>query len=142
MYPLSNRPKITRKDIGLGYVMRYFIKTTSFKDIIEVDQKQYELFRTNTNYITLELKWLISGFANDIEAQDGNIIYGVRHKNRVTIDWYTQKLPGLDRILRNPLEYFQGIINKEQTPVINEPTSGNEPQLTPTPLSYSSNPSY
>jgi len=41
--PLSNRPKITDKDIIVGYMMRYFLQSVSTKKIVEIDKKQYDI---------------------------------------------------------------------------------------------------
>lgn len=114
MYPLSNKPKITTKDIDIGYVMRYFAKSPASKDVIEIDKKQYEMFKYDAKFTTIELKWLISGLANDTVSKDGTIIFGTRHRNTVTIDTYNIKMPGLNKILRNPLEYFQGVDNRTE----------------------------
>ena len=108
--PLSNRPKITQRDISLGYVIRYFVQNVSIPKIIEIDEKQYNVFTRDTHYKAIKLNWLITGNANDIYTSTG-IIYGTRHKNLTTINWYSKKLIGLDRVLQNPLEYFQGVYN-------------------------------
>lgn len=83
--------------------------------VTEIDKKQYEAFKNNVLYEKLELQWNISGFANDIVSTDNKIIYGTKHKNSVIIEFYNRKLPGLSRLLSNPLEYFQGVTN---TPVV------------------------
>lgn len=111
MIPLSNRPKVSNEDITNGYVLRYFVRNTSSGVITEIDKKQYEAFRGNPQYKTLVLTWEIAGFANNWQGSDGKTLYGTRHKNLATIDFYDRQLPGLKRILRNPLEYFFGIMN-------------------------------
>lgn len=110
--PLSNRPVITSKDILSGYVTRYFARNTSTKLITEIDKIQYEMFRNNALYETLDIPWIITGLANDTVSSDNKIIYGTKHKNTVTINFYENKMPGLNRVLRNPLEYFQGLDNR------------------------------
>lgn len=112
MQPLSNRPKITQSDIVKGYIMRYFIKQISIPTIIEIDKTQYEVFKVNPLYATTELKWIISGFANNIVSTDGKTIYGAKHQNEVTINFYETKLAGIKNLLRNPLEYFSGVDNR------------------------------
>jgi hypothetical protein len=112
--PLSNRPKITVNDVSLGYVMRYFAKHISMSKVIEIDKLQYDVFKLNPLYITLELKWMINGFANDTTSKDGKTIYGVKHQNEVTLNFAEQKMPGIKNFLRNPLEYFQGLDNRTQ----------------------------
>ena len=112
--PLSNKPKITTTDIEKGFVSRYFVKLVSDFKVVEVDKKQYDEFKRNAFYQTLELPWLISGYANDTIAVDGKTIYGVRHKNQTTVNFYSRQMPGLSRILYNPLEYFQGVDNRTE----------------------------
>lgn len=112
--PYTNKPKITQTDINNGYVMRYFVRNVSTKIVTEVDKKQYEAFKFNALHETLELQWNISGFANDKLSTDNKIIYGTKHKNTITVQFYEKRLPGLNRVLSNPLEYFQGVDNQTQ----------------------------
>ena len=106
--PQSNRPKITEQSIANGYLMRYFVKQVSSQKIVEVDKKQYDVFRNNAFYESLEMKWVISGYNKDITTTNGQVVYGAGHRNEVSLDFYDKKMPGLKRILRNPLEYFSG----------------------------------
>lgn len=112
--PLSNRPKITPNDIVQGYVTRYFVQNISIPTIVEVDKKQYNVIKTDPNYITIDIKWIISGYSENITSTDGKIVYGAKHKNQVTVNWYNKKMPGLNRVLRNLLEYFQGVDNSTE----------------------------
>jgi uncharacterized membrane protein len=125
--PYSNRPKITQIDISNGYVTRYFVRNVSTRMVTEIDKKQYEAFKNNVLYEKLELQWNISGFANDIVSTDNKIIYGTKHKNSVIIEFYNRKLPGLSRLLSNPLEYFQGVTNTPVVPPIE--TKYNEDEI-------------
>lgn len=112
--PYTNKPKITQADINNGYVMRYFVRNLSTKLVTEIDKKQYEAFKNNVLYEKLELQWRITGFANDIITKDNKIIYGTKHSNTITTQFYDKRLSGLQRVLRNPLEYFQGVDNKTE----------------------------
>ena len=106
--PRSNRPKITERNITDGYVMRYFVKQISSKKVIEVDKNQYDVFKNNPFYENLEMKWVIGGYDKDITSADGQMIYGAGHRNEVSLDFYEKKMSGLKRVIRNPLEYFNG----------------------------------
>jgi len=132
--PYTNKPKLTQNDLTNGYVMRYFVRNLSTKEVTEIDKKQYEEFKTNVSYEKLDLQWRISGFANNKLATDNNIIYGAKHSNTVTTQFYEKRLPGLQRILRNPLEYFQGTNNKEETSSI---TTGSRVEITKKPSNVS-----
>ena len=112
--PLSNKPKITQTDINNGYVTRYFVRHISTKVVTEVDKKQYDIFKQNTLYETIDFRWVITGYANDTLSTDNKIIYGTKHKNTVTTQFYDKKLPGLTRLLKNPLEYFQWVDNRTE----------------------------
>lgn len=107
--PLSNKPKITRKDILTGYVMRYFAQNISTKKITEIDEIQYNTIIKNPQYETLSLKWVITGYATTIVNTDGTITTGASDQNFVTTNWYDKQMPGLYRMLRNSLEFFQGV---------------------------------
>ena len=112
--PYSNRPKITQLDISNGYVTRYFVRHISTKVVTEVDKKQYEAFKPNVLYEKIDFQWVITGLANDTLSSDGKIIYGTKHRNTVVTQFYNKKLPGINRLLPNPLEYFQGVDNRTQ----------------------------
>jgi hypothetical protein len=113
--PYNNRPKITQTDINNGYVTRYFVQHISTKVITEIDKKQYETFKVNVLYQNINFPWVIAGLANDTLSSDGTVIYGTKHKNTVTTVFYNKKMPGLTRLLSNPLEGFQGTRNPELT---------------------------
>jgi hypothetical protein len=108
MYPISNRPKITQQDIARGYVSRYFVKYLNSKKIVEVDKQQYFKFVTNTSYQTIEIKWIIGGYDNDTLVNRDQILYGAETQNKNQKEIYNQIMPGVARMLPNPLEYFSG----------------------------------
>jgi hypothetical protein len=140
----TNKPKITQTDIHNGYVTRYFVRNVSTKVVTEIDKKQYEAFKNNVLYERIEFPWVITGLANDQLSTDNKIIYGTKHKNTVTTQFYNKRLPGLDRVLRNPLEYFIGTLNTSEPLVplttqmniptfqVSVPTSSAEPEPEPT----------
>jgi hypothetical protein len=89
------------------------VQHISTKLITEVDKKQYEAFKKNTLYERVDFSWVITGLANDTLSSDGTVIYGTKHKNTVATLFYDKKMPGLIRLLSNPLEGFQGVRNPE-----------------------------
>lgn len=109
MEPLSNRPIITIKDIGRGYVMRYFVKNTSTKKLTEVDKSQYLTFSQSPNYQVLEIRWTITGIVENKTNPDGKKVYGVKHQNTNIIEFYEKKMSGLRYMLPDVLEYYKGI---------------------------------
>lgn len=109
--PLSNKPRITQRNISDGYVMRYFVTHISIFRIIEVDSTQYNTLKFDPLYRTLQLKWVIGGVANNITTTDGKTLFGAKHQNETTVEHYDKQMPGLKRILTNPLEFFVGKFN-------------------------------
>lgn len=121
--PLWNKPKVTEVDIKRGYVDRYFLQNISTKAIVEVDKKQYMTLKRHALYSPLAIEWKIAGYANDIVAKDGKLIRGTKHVNTVLTNFHNTRMPGLNRILRNPLEYFVGVTNAEPVLVSSVPTT-------------------
>lgn len=107
--PFSIRPKITSTDISRGYILRYFVTHVSILRIIEIDKFQYDILKVDPLYNTIELKWMINGVERNFIAKDGNLVIGTRYQNETSIAYYNNKMPGLNRILRNPSEYFFGV---------------------------------
>lgn len=102
--PVGNKPKISIENIRTGYVMRYFIRHISSRDVLEIDEKQYSVFQSNSLYETFTLKWFILGK----EAE---------HKNLTSIRLYTDftknigkltpvMMSGLLGLLRSPKEFI------------------------------------
>lgn len=106
--PISIKPKITKDDVSNGFIKRYFAKTASSPTIYEINNTQYNYYKTDPYFQTLELMWLISGNDENTTSTDGNIIYGVKHQNEKIVEYYNSKMPGLRRVLKNPLEFFNG----------------------------------
>jgi len=106
--PINIKPSITKSDIQLGYITRYFVKFVSDKQIYEVDNTQYNIFVKNPFYTTIQLKWYINGQIEDIITPTGEVIKGTRQRNASSIDYYDMELPGLRFVLRNPLELYFG----------------------------------
>lgn len=106
--PLTSKPKITNLDVIRGYVTRYFVRMVSGRKVIEVDKAQYENFKTNPFYQTVQVNWIINGNDEDITTSDGKVLRGVKHQNSVLIEYYNTDMPGIASILRDPLEYFSG----------------------------------
>ena len=108
--PLTTSPVLTTTDLSTGVIRRYFVKNTATHRITEVDSAQFSEFSNNPYFQTISLPWVIMG--NDITITDttGNVVYGVKHKNTEIIKLYEQRMRGLSRVLRNPMEYFYGTV--------------------------------
>jgi hypothetical protein len=107
-FPIGMKPSISKSDIQLGYITRYFVKFVSDTQIYEVDNTQYNIFVKNPFYTAIQLKWYITGQIEDIITPTGEVIKGTRQRNASSIDYYDKELPGLRFVLRNPLELYFG----------------------------------
>lgn len=104
--PSEARPKITELDIRRGYIKRYFVQLISTKKIYEVDKTQYDFFSANPYYSVMVLSWIIAGDINTTVV-DNYTKLGIIDQNNNIIEYYNKKMSGLNRKLRNPLEYVQ-----------------------------------
>ena len=104
----SSRPNITERDLVVGFIMRYFVQNISTKKIMEVNSEQYEMAKSNPLYSTVEIKWIIMGIDENTLATNGQVIYGVKHNNQASINFYNKRMPGLNKMFTGPLEYFNG----------------------------------
>lgn len=104
-YPIPTYPLVTTQIAGRGYIHRYFVRFISDRNIIEIDEEQYKIFEKDPYYESVKLLWFITG---NVETQliNGVPYKGVRDKNLEIIRMYNQKLPGLENILRDPLELY------------------------------------
>lgn len=111
--PLSNRPKISANDISRGFVMRYFTKLIADRiRVYEIDEKQYNTFKKDKQFITIQLPWIIAGNDVDYPGTDGSVIVGAKTRNEKIIEYYSKQIPTLPKVLKNPLEYFFGTTNR------------------------------
>lgn len=111
IYPLPTKPTITNNDIIAGYVNRYFLKNTANGKITEVTKYQYNRLKINALYQGIVLKWIITGNLEDTTSRNGYVIRGTRYQNEQIVEFYNEKMPGLKRVLNDPIEFFYGTIN-------------------------------
>lgn len=110
--PLSNRPKITSKEIAAGSVTRYFVKHVSTGKVTEIDEVQNRYFSSHPYYQAISFQWAVGGNDKNITGRGGTTIYGTEHRNTEITRYYNQKMPGLNLLLKNPLEFFSGTVVK------------------------------
>lgn len=106
MEPLANKPKILKKNIDDGYVIRYFVRHVSSRTITEIDQEQYNIFKTNRLYETVTIKWFIVG-SDAIDKNTATIgLYTDPEKFIISVSQNTPTmLIGLRGMLRSPKEF-------------------------------------
>lgn len=105
--PLDARPLITDADIRRGSVLRYFAQSVSTRKIYEIDRVQFNIFKKDPYYVAIQLPWVITGQLESTTVNN-NVVLGVREQNERIINFYNRTVPGLNRKLRDPLEYFIG----------------------------------
>lgn len=105
-------PTITEWDKRNGFITRYFAKRLPrSSDIYEISESQYSLVKNNPSYQALQLIWIIRGAVESSVKPLTSIggttnLKGVAEKNAAIVELYEQKLPGLKRLLANPLEFY------------------------------------
>lgn len=108
-YPIPNTVSITTSAIRQGNVIRYFVQKINTKTITEIDQNQFNDWKSaiidNIIYKAAKIVWYITGEKSD--SINGNIkIEGVKTKNIKQINMINKKLPGISNILTDPLQYY------------------------------------
>ena len=116
--PISSKPFPTESNYKLGEFERYFLKKRNDKFIIEVNKKEYDLFKSSNLsvqsdlYKALSFNWQISGIKEQV---------GKTNKNITTLMQKRFNFEGLlDYFKLNFTQYFKYI------PAENLVTEGNE----------------
>lgn len=102
-------PKPTDQDYTRGFITRYFVKRVNGDEstIKELDENSYSELEDNPLYILEEGTWYITGVVDDITLPGGLVIPGVSTNNRATISRINKAIPGVDRYLADPLQFFK-----------------------------------
>jgi hypothetical protein len=105
--PYSVVPIITTTERDRGYLIRYFIRSVSDTSyILEIDKRQYELFKQNPRFVTTQVKWKIVGKTETTITEYGAKNLGVRDYNILQVSKADLTFGGLQRYIRNYLEYW------------------------------------
>lgn len=114
--PIPIVPIVTEAEKQIGVMFRYFTRASNSIDseIYEISKQQYENFKNDNRFITLEIPWVIRGNLNDEVALRENgdkvmIRRGVKSANTSTITSAEKKIPFLSSLLNNPLQFYVGI---------------------------------
>ena len=107
--PNSFTPNINNNNISSGFIIRYFFKKYDAENILETDQKTYNQIQTNIAdkklYATSVINWKISGNKEDA-FQSGAIVPGVISINSKQVKVAEATIPGISKLLSNPLQYY------------------------------------
>ena len=81
-------PIPTEKDYEKGYINRFFVQKTNDKNypIYEINQKSYTRLSLIPDYVTVSIRWRLTGPLETVYDDLGNILdFGVRESNKRVI---------------------------------------------------------
>ena len=85
--PKSSYPKPTESDYKLGEFQRYFLYNITKKEYLEVNKKEFNLFKSKNNqvqwqyYQSLQLNWNLTGIKEDVYIVNRRIVDLVEFRN-------------------------------------------------------------
>lgn len=90
----------TENDYMAGYIFRYFIRKRNDENgiITELSKQTYDNFLNNSMYITLRMRWKISG---------GNE-YEIAQLNQNSINYSQQTISNIDTYVKNLTKFYRG----------------------------------
>jgi hypothetical protein len=105
--PVKHIPVITQADARSTFLTRYFVRSVNdLYSTIEIDKKQYESFKNNPRFITIELEWKIIGKKETQTLLSGIPLYGVSDTNRIAVADADLTFGGLRRYITDYLEFW------------------------------------
>lgn len=110
--PVSALNAPAAEQLKAGSYTRYFIKKVNESKIIEIDASQFELWQSNqfdpAMYTAIKMQWYISGPIDD--TRPTLVLHlGVRTKNLSQIAAAETTLPGISKVLTDPLQYYSDV---------------------------------
>lgn len=105
--PQQVLPTITQSDADAGFIMRYFVRPANDKSfVVEVDKNQYQRFKENPRFTTVEVKWKIIGKLETIKYQNAANLYGTKDQNRIAVANADLTFDGLTKYITNYEAYW------------------------------------
>lgn len=106
--PTLSKPIITLTNVQDKFVERYFVQLVNDKDyIVEVNDKQFEQFKSNPRFTAISVQWRIVGVRDSIKRKDGIVEWGVAEINRQAILSADLTMNGIQKYITNYLEFWQ-----------------------------------
>lgn len=105
-YPVYNKPSPQQNDYDTGYIYRYFVKKINDNVIYEISKENYTDVSPNI-YAKVSIEWKLTGKKYDVFQNKIKIYDGVYDHNIAQIHKYKKYIIGLDKILRDPLEFWR-----------------------------------
>jgi len=103
-------PRPTDKDYKFGEIKRYFVQKVNDpkSPVYEVTKTNFSALRKSPLYITMEVRWQISGPLDDEYDDRGvRIQTGVITANKATAQRASKSMPGIGGKLSNPLQLYK-----------------------------------
>jgi hypothetical protein len=90
----------TDLDYSVGFIYRYFIRkrNDNFGIITEVSKQSHDIFQNDSFYLTLTMKWKITG-ANKFE---------VEQLNQRSINYAQETMGNIDTYVKNLTKFYRG----------------------------------
>jgi hypothetical protein len=111
----------TAKDIKQGIMKRYFIKNKCTGTIAETTKPRFlKLRNTVDKCIELEvIDWIVAGIIEDTTV-NGYFLEGVKTKNEKVLSKLEKKIPGIRRLIPDPVEYVKGETIPTTSPIVEQ----------------------
>jgi hypothetical protein len=107
MIPATYFPTPNKNNYDDGSFVRYFINKRNQNQIIETNARDYSA-TNDWFFIKGELTWQLTGVRNN--QYNGNMLVepGVEEYNIIQINNLRKTMSGIENILTNPLQFWQG----------------------------------
>ena len=106
-FPSTYLPTPQKKDYEYGWITRYFIGKKNQQIIIETNARDYNS-TDQAFFVKGKIDWQISGRKNNLYKDQILIDSGVQEYNLLQINSLKKTLPGIEIVLSNPLQFWQG----------------------------------
>lgn len=103
------RPIVTLSHKEDKFITRYFVRAVNDKSMItEVDKTQYSDFKSNSRFITTEIKWKIVGKKETVKQLNGIELLGTVDTNKIAVSKADLTFGGLMNYITNYSEFWLG----------------------------------
>lgn len=106
-FPSTYLPTPRKADYEYGFITRYFIGKRNQQIIIETNARDYNA-TDGSFFVKGKIDWQISGRKNNLYKDQILIDSGVQEYNLVQINSLKKILPGIEIVLSNPIQFWQG----------------------------------
>jgi len=105
--PQPVKPVVTLRDADNKYIDRYFVQmVTDPNYIVEVDNIQYDTFKSNPRFNSAKVRWKIVGKKESVRRSGNTVLYGVEDINRDEILRTNLTMPGIRLYITDYTEFW------------------------------------